>query len=407
MKYPPENFGGNIDGSKKWMTKQYQQLLDFVRAKTGDPNIKPNELLLEPSDNAAELVAAGRAPVYRVFVVRQGKDGKLIRQAFGDREHGFSFDQAAATREQAKVDAERDLQRLEKRRSYAEQKRTQRNDQEAALAQEKRIDEIVRLNAGLPPEGSAKFYTIDDVSEDYVLKLRKTRESQRQDEQQARDWEAGKIAYYNPATAKPDDADISKQNYQPKPKGADFGEQRDEPAMTILEERQKIADGLNAGLSIGKGGLQAATAQQKEDFKWFEDDLRAKIEAQKRLIASMPTDDGKMHDPLVRIYDQPGNIGLKAASMEKPQKAPPAPDPIRLIEAVLRQTPTGSVLAYKRWSSDDGSVDRTLDVMKELKNTKYESYIDEALGIFNRKDLEAWKAQIDMQEEDTPSKQPG
>jgi len=400
MKYPPENFGKNVGGSKDWMAKQYQQLLDFVRNKTGDPTIKPNELVLEPAENAAELVAAGRAPVYRVFVVRQGQDGKLVRQAIGDGQHGFSFDQAAAARDQAKVDATQDLQRYEKRLSYAEQKWTQRNDQQDALEQWKLKDDTIRLETGMPPERPAKFYTIDDVPESYVLELRKARESQKRDEQQAQDWEAQKIDLYNLATIKPSDADVSKQNYQPKPKGADFGERKDDPPMTILEERQKIADELNAGRGIGMGGLQSATAQQKEDFKWFEKDLQQKIEAQKSLIASMPSDDGKTRDPLVRIYDQPGNIGLKTASVEKPQEALPAPDPVRLIEAVLRQTPTGSLLAYKRWTSDDGSVDQNLDVMKELKGTKYEPYIDEALGIFNRKDLEAWKAQIDMQEED-------
>lgn len=61
------------------------------------------------------------------------------------------------------------------------------------------------------------------------------------------------------------------------------------------------------------------------------------------------------------------------------------------------------MITNQTWASDDGTTDPNFDVveeLKELKNTKYWAYRDQALNIFNRPTFDAWKAQIDMEDED-------
>lgn len=100
-KYPPEAYYPDIGGSTQWMQ---EQLFDAVRAAVGDPTIKPGELMIEPTDDTEHRLAAGRPPVYEVFIVRKDRDGKPTRERVLSG-FGFVFDPTGPLDEQNKTDA--------------------------------------------------------------------------------------------------------------------------------------------------------------------------------------------------------------------------------------------------------------------------------------------------------------
>jgi len=85
------------------------------------------------------------------------------------------------------------------------------------------------------------------------------------------------------------------------------------------------------------------------------------------------------------------------SSVASAQSAEP-PAPSGIWQAAWRhETVFGALSSNQTFGADDGTVDPGLDPIGALKGTDYWAYVDSALNIFNRKQLLAWKRQVDME----------
>lgn len=313
MKYPPERHHSSIGGSWEWMQDRLPLLLEDVQKETNDPTIRPGEIMLEAAEGTAEAVAAGTAPIYRVYLMRRGPDGKVVRLEIGGGLF-FQFDEAGAKANQARVDA----------------------------AEEQRLREVQAQNA---------------------LK----RLAGHQDEMGLLKKDENIANYLAQATAKP------------------------APDGPVMSDPVVYDDS-------GMRAQQGRISQQTENDRQLKANLDAKKSASERQLRE------EMAAPRLWVtsYDQAEAIEKKPRRNEKPR--PVDTSYTRMALAAFRQNNwMVSLIANKTWASDDGTTDPNFDVVEELsklKDSPYWAYRDQALNIFNRPAFEAWKAQIDMEEED-------
>ncbi|MBS1183762.1 MAG: hypothetical protein H6Q99_3642 [Proteobacteria bacterium] len=399
MKYPAETYHGDVGGSKDWMPKRFQQLVEEVRSETKDPTIEPSEVMLEAAEGTAEAVAAGKAPIYRVFLMRRGDDGKVVRQEIGGGLL-FQFDEAGAKADQARIDAAEEEKLREKQQENAQKRLEGHQDHLSLLKQAQQItlpDPYIPVTGeqggrgNFDPDGpDTRVHTgadvfLGDASLNIWLREEEKRKALAEEEGQRARGEAAKKGNYL---------------YVP-PEDRRFSWDRRGPAMSpeeIGQERERIAGERNDRRSIGMRGMLNGGAQQIENDHQLIDNLNGK----KGAAASQSSEETTSPRLWVTSYDQAETIEKEPQKDGKPQTVDTSYT--RTALAALRQNSwMVSLFANQTWASDDGTIDPNFDVveeLKKLKDTKYWVYRDQALNIFNRPTFEAWKAQIDMEEED-------
>lgn len=407
MKFPVERYHGEVGGSRDWQARQFSRLVEDVRARMEDPTIQPGNIMLEPAEGTAEAVAAGMAPIYRVFVMRPGADGKIVRQEFGDGLF-FSFDEAGARAEQARADA---AEELELRETYIEnaQKRGQGHEDDQNLhksEQRKNADLLNALNtpdeyrpvtgeqggqgSSDPDAGETRVYTAEDVSfSRATLSLWNRKERERKarvdaEQRKAIGEEARKGNYYY---VPPDDYRYSWDKAE-----------REFTQEEIRQEKEAIAAEWNARRPIGLRGMLDRGAREIGN----DGQLIANLTATKEALEARSREDVPAPKLWVTSYDQAPTLEKEVQTIEEP--ATGEASSARVALAAYRQSSTiGSMMSNHTWASDDGTTDPNFDVIEELKkpeNARYRDYRDQALNIFNQAAFKAWKDQIDMEEED-------
>jgi hypothetical protein len=108
--------------------------------------------------------------------------------------------------------------------------------------------------------------------------------------------------------------------------------------------------------------------------------------------------------PLVNYGDEFDSIGNAAAIDINPsdiENAVASSSALSTLGAAFRMdNVVGSTLAKETFGLDRSEVDEDFSPLAEIKGTKYESRADDVAGIFNRKYFDAWKVQVDREEED-------
>lgn len=404
MKYPAERYHGEVGGSRDWQAKQFSRLVEDVRASMKDPTIQPGNVMLEPAEGTAEAVAAGKAPLYRVFVMRKGADGKIVRQEIGDGLL-FGFDEAGARAENARADVAEELELrktlLENARKRGQGHKDDQDRLEKVRGENARIlDSFNKPGEYLPvtgehggqgsfdPDaGETRVYAAADVSDSDAtlsLWLRKERERKASvdaEQRKAIGEEARKGNYHY---VPPDDSRHSRDKAE-----------REFTPEEIRQEKERIAAEWNAHRPIGLRGMLDRGAREIDNDGQLITNLKATQEA----LETRSRENAPAPKLWVTSYDQAETIKKETQTIEEPVAVDTSYT--RTALAALRQNSViVSLITNQTWASDDGTTDPTLDVIDELRGTKYEAYTNRALNIFNRPALEAWKAQIDMEMED-------
>lgn len=407
MKYPPERYHGAVGGSMDWMSKRYERLIEDIRRETNDPTIQPGQIMLEPAEGTAEAVAEGKAPLYRVFLMRTGADGKVTRQEV-DGGHFFGFDEAGAKADQAKID-DAEIQRLREVHVRNAQKRLEGHQDEMGLlkkAEKDTADLFNRINRPDPdrpvmgnPSGRGDFdpngpekrvYTAADIPiGKATLRIWQEREKARKAKVETEGRKAREAA-----------GETNNYLYTP-PKDMHLSWDKDEPPMTpeeIQQKREEIADEKNARRPIGMRALQGNISKEIEN----DNQLIANLDARKNVSETQSPENTAAPGLWITSYDQAETIDKEPEQKERLQIIDTSD--ARVALAAFRQSsPIGSMITNQTWASDDGTTDPNFDVVDELKkpeNRKYWAYRDQALNIFNQATFKAWKDQIDMEEED-------